>query len=111
MTNLKTVTETASELGKQAKESIEELGRTAGRKLDEANDGPRQIVIDDDEAVLEVLAFTDAIGGDEQVEFAFGGKIFGAFLGAWREGRDDAGEILAEVRQRSFVVAGPGHER
>lgn len=38
MTNLKTVTETASELGKQAKESIEELGRTAGRKLDEARD-------------------------------------------------------------------------
>lgn len=36
MTNSKTVTETASELGTQARESIEELGRAAGRKLDEA---------------------------------------------------------------------------
>jgi len=39
MTTLKTVTETAAELGNQARESIEELGRTAGRKLDEARDG------------------------------------------------------------------------
>lgn len=38
MTTLKTVTETASELGKEAKESIEELGRSAGRRLDEARD-------------------------------------------------------------------------
>lgn len=38
MTNLKTVTETATDLGKQARESIEELGRTAGRKLDAARD-------------------------------------------------------------------------
>src|SRR5208337_139472 len=36
MTSLKTVSETAAELGKQARESVEELGRTAGRKLDEA---------------------------------------------------------------------------
>ena len=38
MTTLKTMTETASELGKEAKESIEELGRSAGRKLDKARD-------------------------------------------------------------------------
>ena len=38
MTNLRTVTETASELGKEAKDSMEELGRSAGRKLDEARD-------------------------------------------------------------------------
>jgi ElaB/YqjD/DUF883 family membrane-anchored ribosome-binding protein len=36
LTTLKTVTETASELGKEAKESVEELGRSAGRRLDEA---------------------------------------------------------------------------
>ena len=38
MTTLKTITETASELGKEAKESMEELGRSAGRRLDEARD-------------------------------------------------------------------------
>jgi ElaB/YqjD/DUF883 family membrane-anchored ribosome-binding protein len=31
-----TLTETASELGKEAKESMDELGRSAGRKLDKA---------------------------------------------------------------------------
>jgi ElaB/YqjD/DUF883 family membrane-anchored ribosome-binding protein len=36
LTNLKTITETASELGKEARESMEELGRAAGRRLDEA---------------------------------------------------------------------------
>jgi hypothetical protein len=34
LTTLKTVTETASELGKEARESVEQLGRSAGRRLD-----------------------------------------------------------------------------
>lgn len=34
LTTLKTVTDTASEFGKEAKESVEELGRSAGRRLD-----------------------------------------------------------------------------
>ena len=38
MTTLKTVTESASELGKEAKESIDELVRSAGRRLDDARD-------------------------------------------------------------------------
>jgi len=38
VTTLKTVTEQASEIGKEAKESMEELGRSAGRRLDEARD-------------------------------------------------------------------------
>jgi hypothetical protein len=38
LTTLRTLTETASELGKEAKESVEELGRSAGRKLDQARD-------------------------------------------------------------------------
>jgi len=38
VTTLRTVTVTAAELGKEARESIEELGRSAGRKLDEARD-------------------------------------------------------------------------
>ena len=36
MTTLKTLTETASDLGRQAMESAEELGLSGGRKLDEA---------------------------------------------------------------------------
>ena len=38
MTPLRTLTESASDLGKEAKESVEEFGRSAGRKLDEARD-------------------------------------------------------------------------
>jgi ElaB/YqjD/DUF883 family membrane-anchored ribosome-binding protein len=38
LTTLRTLTETASELGKEARESIEELGRSAGRRVDEARD-------------------------------------------------------------------------
>jgi hypothetical protein len=38
LTNLKTVTETAREFGKETQASMEELGRSAGRKLDEARE-------------------------------------------------------------------------
>ena len=38
MTTLQTIAETASEFGKDAKKSVEDLGRSAGRKLDEARD-------------------------------------------------------------------------
>jgi ElaB/YqjD/DUF883 family membrane-anchored ribosome-binding protein len=38
MTNLKTVMDAASELGKDAKEAVEEMGRSAGRRLDDARD-------------------------------------------------------------------------
>ena len=38
MTPIRTLTESASELGKEPKESVEELGRSAGRKLDQARD-------------------------------------------------------------------------
>lgn len=38
MTSLRNLTDAASELGRDAKESVEELGRSAGRKLDNARD-------------------------------------------------------------------------
>ena len=38
LTTLRTLTETASELGKEARESVEELGRSAGKKLDQARE-------------------------------------------------------------------------
>ena len=39
MTTLSTATETAAELGQQARESIEELSQSAGKKLDAARAG------------------------------------------------------------------------
>jgi ElaB/YqjD/DUF883 family membrane-anchored ribosome-binding protein len=38
LTTLRTLTETASELGKEARESVEELARSAGKRLDQARD-------------------------------------------------------------------------
>jgi ElaB/YqjD/DUF883 family membrane-anchored ribosome-binding protein len=38
LTSLKTVTESAAELGNETKASMEELGRSAGRKMDDARD-------------------------------------------------------------------------
>jgi ABC-type transporter Mla subunit MlaD len=38
LTSLKTLTDAASELGEDAKESVEELGRSAGRRLDDARE-------------------------------------------------------------------------
>lgn len=38
MTNLRTVTEKASDFAMQAKESVEEAGRSAGKKVEEARD-------------------------------------------------------------------------
>lgn len=38
MTSLRNLTDAASELGKGAKESAEELGRSAGRRLDDARE-------------------------------------------------------------------------
>ncbi len=38
MSTLTTLTETASEFGKEARESIEEMGRTAGKRMDKTRD-------------------------------------------------------------------------
>ena len=38
LTTLRTLTDTASELGKEARDSVEELGRSAARRLDQARD-------------------------------------------------------------------------
>ena len=62
-------------------------------------------------AVLEVLAFADAVRGDEQIEFAFGREVFGPLLRARRECGEDAGKVLAEVGQRGLVAAGAGDKR
>ena len=45
----------------------------AAEPLDDAHRVPVDVVVDDRVAVLEVLAFADAVGGDEQVDLAFTG--------------------------------------
>ena len=40
----------------------------AARTLDEPDDGPGQVVVDDDVAVLEVLALAEHVGGDEDAK-------------------------------------------
>ena len=37
--------------------------------LDQADDRPRQVVVDDDGAVLKVLAFAEHIGGHQNPQF------------------------------------------
>jgi len=39
MTNLKTVADTALELGQEVRDTVEEFSRTAGRKIQEAREG------------------------------------------------------------------------
>ena len=41
--------------------------------LDQADDGPGEVVVDDDGAVLEVLAFAEDVGGHQHADFLFGG--------------------------------------
>ena len=41
---------------------------TAGT-LDEADDGPREVVVDNDGRVLEILTFAEHIGGDQDAKF------------------------------------------
>jgi hypothetical protein len=41
----------------------------AARALDQADDGPGQVVVDDDVRVLQVLAFGQHVSGDEHAQF------------------------------------------
>ena len=83
----------------------------AAEALDDAHRVPVDVVVDEPVAVLEVLAFGDAVGGDEQIELAFAGEVLRALLRARREGGEDGGEVLAQAGQRRLVAAGAGDER
>ncbi len=54
----------------------------APEALDDAHRVPVDVVVDQTVAVLKVLAFGDAVGGDEQIQFAFLGQLLRALLGA-----------------------------
>ena len=61
----------------------------AAEALDDAHRVPVDVVVDEPVAVLEVLALGDAVGGDEQVEFALAGEFLGPLLRARRERGED----------------------
>src|SRR6185295_6950381 len=97
---------------------VHELDTVVGRAdavntpeaLDDAHRVPVDVVVDQPVAVLEVLAFGNAVGGDQQVEVAFGGEFLGPLFGAWREGGEDRREIAPQLGQRRLVAAGAGDE-
>ena len=99
----------SSILGQKLMSWMRSLGRPdavdPAEPLDDANRVPVDVEVDDGVAVLEVLAFADAVRGDKQIDVAFVSEIRRTFLGPRRKGSDDAGEVLAEARQRGFVVA------
>jgi hypothetical protein len=66
--------------------------------LDDAHRVPVDVVVDEPVAVLQVLAFADAVGGDQQVDLALMARSARALLGSGRKGGEDAGEILAQMR-------------
>ena len=63
----------------------------AAEPLDDSDRVPVDVVVDEVVAVLEVLAFGDAIGRDENVDFAWlVGHGEGLLLGSRREEREQA---------------------
>ena len=72
----------------------------AAETLDDAHRIPVDVVVDQVVAVLEVLAFADAVGGDEEVDFAVLGMDgnLGAALGARGEIGQDV-VVVASCRR------------
>jgi hypothetical protein len=80
--------------------------------LDDAHRVPVNVVVHQQVAVLQVLAFGDAVGGDEDVDLAIlrHGLHLGALLGARRE----VGEYLREVGMAeggSIRLGAAGYQR
>ncbi len=83
----------------------------AAEPLDDPDWIPVDVVIDEEIAVLEVLALGDAIGGDKQVNFLRlrHGRHFVAVFGA----RGEVGEDLVEIglAECGVVIATAGDQR
>jgi len=82
----------------------------APEALDDAHRVPVDVVVDEPVAVLKILAFRDAVGGDEQVQLAVARQVRRALLGAGREGAEQRAQISAQIRERGAVAAGPGDQ-
>jgi hypothetical protein len=59
------------------------------------------VVVDEEIAVLEVLAFADAVGGDEQVDLAFGGESAGR---SFERGEKVVRMLVRSLRRLGSVV-------
>ena len=105
----------SSMLGQKLTSWMRVVGRAdavdAAEALDDAHRVPVDVVVDQPVAVLEVLAFGDAVGGDEQVEFALVGVFLGPLLGPRGERGENRGQILAQAGERGLVAAGAGDQR
>jgi hypothetical protein len=63
--------------------------------LDDADDGPGQVVVDDDVAVLKVLTFGEDVGGDQDVDRVLDSVdvvlgLAGQLVRQWREAAGQA---------------------
>ena len=83
----------------------------AAKALDDPDRIPVNVVIDEQIAVLEVLALGNAIGGDKQVNLL--GLRHGGHFGAVFGARGEVGQDLVEIglAERGVVVATAGHQR
>ncbi|OQC24336.1 MAG: hypothetical protein BWX70_02639 [Verrucomicrobia bacterium ADurb.Bin070] len=75
----------------------------AARALDEPDDGPGQIEVDDDGAVLEILALAEHIGREDDPQFVFTGHFVAFAVADRAETVSDGGRV--------FRVAGDSFER
>src|SRR6185437_10114308 len=81
------------------------------KALDDAYRVPVNVVVNEPVAVLQVLALGNAVGGEEQVEFALAGKFPGPFFRARRKGGENRGKVLALAGKRSLISTRAGDER
>jgi hypothetical protein len=83
----------------------------ASEALDNPDRIPVDVVVDEVIAVLEVLAFGDAIRGNEEVNFTLlrEGGDFVAPLGAWREIREDL--VKGSSAKGGTIVAAAADQR
>lgn len=117
LTTVKTLTESASQLGNEARESIEELGRSAGRKLGEAQEetgaalhtaasSVRKTGRQGSEAI-DNLATSAADRLDATASYVENHDLHDAFVGLRRFGRRHlAGSLVAAVTIGFFAGSG-----
>ena len=94
-------------IGRQKRVAEDGLGLLAdavhtASPLDQADDGPGQVIVDHDRCILQVLAFAQYVGGDEDVEFLVGRNLRALVVAL---GAEAPGELC-----RVFRVAGHAGE-
>ena len=101
----------SSMLGQKLTSWMQLVGRAdavdAPEPLNDADRVPVDVVIDQVVAVLQVLAFGDAIRGDQQIQLSLARPCRRAFLGARRKSGQDAGKIAAKARQVGLIPPAP----